>query len=235
MHHAKSLGDGHNKAPDRKGLAHIVKKDNTVLGFVDRLKKERESFANLEKVVLKFLPDREVYKTAVRKTVERIVQDGIIEKIVLGRKLLLASKHPGEINPLWILKMLLLRNPSRYIFSLPIETGVLQGASPELLIAKRGSEVLSVPLAGSLPISSGLSNALCIDADGFVRNLDRCNLYDFKELYSKKPARTCFCCERYCFKTCGCGRIGRGKGACCAFCRYSASPGNQDRGKDKRA
>lgn len=122
---------------EKKPLAHIVEADHAVGAFVEQIAHQRETFADRGKVYFEFLPDREKYKRAVCEAVKQIEGNALIEKIVLGRKLLLTTKHIGEIDPLRVLKNMLLRNTSRYIFSLPTETGILLGASPELLIEKR--------------------------------------------------------------------------------------------------
>jgi isochorismate synthase len=44
-------------------------------------------------------------------------------------------------------------DPDAFVFAMPTDRGVLVGASPELLVSRRGREVRSNPLAGSAPRS----------------------------------------------------------------------------------
>lgn len=83
---------------------------------------------------------------AVATAVSRI-EAGELEKVVLARDLAVWSKTPFDSRLL--LERLHQRFPTCYTF---LVDGLL-GASPELLIARRGVEVESVALAGSAPRS----------------------------------------------------------------------------------
>lgn len=82
---------------------------------------------------------------------------GTLDKIVLSRRLdLMASQ---QIDPGTLLRALR-RDPMAMVFSVSLPDRVAQqprrlvGATPELLVARRGRQVISHPLAGSAPRQS---------------------------------------------------------------------------------
>ncbi|MGM9924498.1 MAG: isochorismate synthase DhbC [Bacillus sp. (in: firmicutes)] len=100
------------------------------------------------------IPAAKVYKAGVKKAVEYIKQ-GELDKIVLGRTLLVQADH--EVKAPALLQNLLKGNPNGYTFAVDLDgqgRKTLIGASPELLLSKRGACVLSNPLAGSRPRSN---------------------------------------------------------------------------------
>jgi isochorismate synthase len=92
-------------------------------------------------------------------TVSRAVQligTGDLSKVVLARRLLLRTS--GKPDVVETVRKLRLQNPHGFIFALDTSgegeqqgTRHLVGASPELLVSRRGGRVLSAPLAGSAP------------------------------------------------------------------------------------
>ena len=58
-----------------------------------------------------------------------------------------------ELDPRLLAHRLRAVDPDAYTFAVPTDDGVLVGASPELLVSRRGHEVRSNPLAGSAPRS----------------------------------------------------------------------------------
>lgn len=93
------------------------------------------------------------YEKAVEKIVSSI-QNGELEKAVLGRILQVAAKE--ELNIPQLIKQLIAENENKFNFALNISDGTerkktLIGASPELLISKYGKTVVTNPLAGSRP------------------------------------------------------------------------------------
>ncbi len=95
------------------------------------------------------------YADAVRSALARI-EAGTLEKVVLGRSLQVLSDPP--LAPEDVLANLAGgagHGPAgRYLFSVPLgpqSGGRLIGASPELLVRRRGSLVEAMPLAGSSP------------------------------------------------------------------------------------
>jgi isochorismate synthase len=103
-------------------------------------------------------PTPAAYMQAVAKAVQTI-KAGALKKVVLARVLDLELRLPLDLSVL--LRRLAEQNHNKYIFSCDLSPlfaaasgrRVLLGASPELLIEKRGTDVLSHPLAGSLPRS----------------------------------------------------------------------------------
>ena len=103
------------------------------------------------------VPDPAEHVAAVERAIKLMVDDAELRKVVLARCLRVESTE--DVDVATVLSNLLWRDPTAFVFALdlpPHETGVrtLIGASPELLVAKRGRHVLSNPLAGSAPRSA---------------------------------------------------------------------------------
>ncbi|GAB4058180.1 isochorismate synthase DhbC [Uliginosibacterium sediminicola] len=100
-------------------------------------------------------PCPQTYQQNVREALAQIAS-GTMQKVVLSRSL----RVQAELELPVLLRGLASRNPRGYTYAIPLpETGdegrrSLVGASPELLLARRGSQVLSNPLAGSIPRSA---------------------------------------------------------------------------------
>ncbi|OQM44755.1 isochorismate synthase [Anoxybacillus sp. UARK-01] len=112
------------------------------------------------------IPSPEGYKDAVEQGLQRI-KAGDLRKIVLSRSLQLTSTQKVDIPRL--LRQLAVHNPTGYTFAAALPDRVVRadaapheitgnrtlvGASPELLVAKSGMQVIANPLAGSAPRSS---------------------------------------------------------------------------------
>ncbi|MFT3835335.1 MAG: isochorismate synthase [Micropruina sp.] len=97
------------------------------------------------------LPSRAEYAARVRTALDRIAAGGL-HKVVLGRSVDVVSDPPLDADA--ILARLLADRPGRYVFRVPLtddlDGPVLIGASPELLVSRRGRTVRSLPLAGSV-------------------------------------------------------------------------------------
>ena len=90
------------------------------------------------------------YAKAVATAVERI-RAGELRKVVLARTIEVeAGRH---LDPLQLAQRLRAVDPDAYTFIVPTPNGVMVGASPELLVSRRGLRVRSNPLAGSAPRS----------------------------------------------------------------------------------
>ncbi|WP_053696006.1 isochorismate synthase DhbC [Streptomyces sp. NRRL F-5755] len=101
------------------------------------------------------VPEPEVYGAGVAAAVERMWR-GEFSKVVLARTLELTTADPLDIPAM--LQRLARRDPSGYTFALPTAPGrTLLGASPELLVSRRGDRVVANPLAGSTPRSDDLA------------------------------------------------------------------------------
>ncbi|MER7848685.1 isochorismate synthase [Kitasatospora sp. NPDC096077] len=93
------------------------------------------------------------YRAAVAEAVRLMGEDPTLAKVVLARTLELGS--PGRTDIPAMLRRLLHRDPHGYTFAVPAGgTATLIGASPELLVSRRGHQVVSNPLAGSAARSS---------------------------------------------------------------------------------
>ncbi|MBA4608312.1 isochorismate synthase [Aeromicrobium sp. Marseille-Q0843] len=99
-------------------------------------------------------PDRSAYVDLVATALDRI-EGADVAKVVRGR--CLEGHSSPALSPAEVTATLLDRRPGRYVFSLPLddrpEAPWLVGASPELLVRRRGVEIASTPLAGSVPRS----------------------------------------------------------------------------------
>ncbi|CAM5667741.1 isochorismate synthase OS=Streptomyces alboniger OX=132473 GN=dhbC PE=3 SV=1 [Streptomyces alboniger] len=101
------------------------------------------------------VPSPEEYGEGVAAAVERMWR-GDFSKVVLARTLELTAPDPLDIPAM--LQRLARRDPSGYTFALPTAPGrTLIGASPELLVSRRGRQVVANPLAGSTPRSADLA------------------------------------------------------------------------------
>lgn len=97
-------------------------------------------------------PTADRYADLVRTALRRIAA-GDLQKVVLGRGLEVVSDPPLQADA--VLERLLDARPGRHVFGMPLSASTggpyLLGASPELLVRRRGSYVASTPLAGSVP------------------------------------------------------------------------------------
>ena len=102
-------------------------------------------------------PEPDEYTTAVAEAARRI-RHGDLRKVVLARSIVVAAERELDAKQLlWRLRAV---DPECYVFAAPelaldagdlVPTGVLVGASPELLVRKEGDAVAATPLAGSAP------------------------------------------------------------------------------------
>lgn len=104
-------------------------------------------------------PDRDVYQEMVRQATIRLCQNhkdaGALRKVVLARSLMVDRGAPFAMDRLL---RRLMEDTSVTTYCLPLPTCAtsyapryLAGATPELLISRRGSRIESHPLAGSMP------------------------------------------------------------------------------------
>lgn len=95
-------------------------------------------------------PEPDDYAAAVERAIDRIRHGGL-RKVVLARSLLVdADRELDAKQLLWRLRAV---DPDCYAFATPATGGatnaILVGATPELLVRKRGRVVEATPLAGS--------------------------------------------------------------------------------------
>ena len=103
---------------------------------------------------IRSLPQPEAFRRGVRRALD-LIDAGALEKVVLARSLQLDGAEPIPVAAL--LRRLADRNACGYVFAADV-TGpadpaprTLLGATPELLVSRRGDTVVSNPLAGSAP------------------------------------------------------------------------------------
>jgi isochorismate synthase len=106
-----------------------------------------EPFTDIQ---LRAVPSSGAYEDAVRRAVSRI-DGGELRKVVLARTIEVTADR--ALDPKLLASRLRAVDPDAYTFAGPTDEGVLVGASPELLVSRRGREVRSNPLAGSAPRS----------------------------------------------------------------------------------
>lgn len=104
--------------------------------------------------LLRESPKREKFLDLVRQALDEI-KNTELDKVVLSRSHHLQLSAP--IDPNWLYSRLLHKHQQGFVYQVPYlhqnRRGVLVGASPELLVSKRGGVITSMPLAGSLPRS----------------------------------------------------------------------------------
>ncbi|MGW8711250.1 isochorismate synthase [Streptomyces sp. NPDC055752] len=102
------------------------------------------------------VPEPEGYVEGVRRALD-LIRDEQLRKVVLARCLELTADAPVWVPTL--LSRLVCGNPSAYAFAADVTapgdgaSRTLVGASPELLVSRRGATVTANPLAGSTPRS----------------------------------------------------------------------------------
>ncbi|MGM9929938.1 MAG: isochorismate synthase MenF [Bacillus sp. (in: firmicutes)] len=89
----------------------------------------------------------ESWKQQVAQAVETITSTSI-DKIVLAREMRLTFEQPVQSEA--VLARLLEEQPTSYIYSLEVDKDCFIGASPERLVKKEETQVLSTCLAGSI-------------------------------------------------------------------------------------
>lgn len=104
-------------------------------------------FADIQ---LREVPPSDAYEAAVRRAVA-MIDGGELRKVVLARTIEVTADR--ALDPKLLASRLRAVDPDAYTFAAPTDEGVLVGASPELLVSRRGREVRSNPLAGSAPRS----------------------------------------------------------------------------------
>ena len=90
------------------------------------------------------------YGAAVAEAVASITSGGL-DKVVLARTLRVDAGR--DLDARKLLHRLRAVEPHCFTFAAPTPLGVLVGASPELLVSRRGDRVRSMPLAGTAPRS----------------------------------------------------------------------------------
>ncbi|MFG2791835.1 isochorismate synthase DhbC [Streptomyces sp. NPDC048419] len=101
------------------------------------------------------VPAPERYGAAVAAAVRRM-RAGEFDKVVLARALDLTAGQSPDVPAM--LQRLARRDVGGYTFAVPTPTGsTLLGASPELLVSRRGTALVANPLAGSTPRSDDLA------------------------------------------------------------------------------
>ena len=99
------------------------------------------------------VPTPDGYAAAVADATVRIAE-GALGKVVLARTVEVdAGRH---LDPRQLAFRLRAVDPDAYVFAVPTEGGTLVGASPELLLSRRGRQIRSNPLAGSAPRAGDL-------------------------------------------------------------------------------
>ncbi|RQW61484.1 isochorismate synthase [Vibrio viridaestus] len=100
-------------------------------------------------------PTGERYKQGVLDAIG-LFSSTELSKVVLSRAIEVGTDE--DIDQLRLLKNMLAINSTGYTFAASLENGnKMMGASPELLVARKGSNVISNPLAGSLPSSDDVA------------------------------------------------------------------------------
>ncbi len=75
------------------------------------------------------------------------IEDGLVRKVVLARHV--DVEMPGNLSPAAVLQRLQALEPDCHSFAVVDDQSAFLGATPELLVSKRGSAVRTEPLAGT--------------------------------------------------------------------------------------
>jgi menaquinone-specific isochorismate synthase len=118
----------------------------------------------LDAITLRADPGPRGHVDAVARAV-RAIAAGTLDKVVLARCLTVSL--PAVPDPGVVARRLHRQEPSCTAFIQPAAHGHFVGASPELLVSRRGDEVVSHPLAGTV----GLDGAAASDAEASGRLL----------------------------------------------------------------
>ncbi len=95
--------------------------------------------------------DADAYTSGVRRALEEMAA-GSLDKVVLARALDLTAAERIDVRQ--VLAALAARDPRGYTFATELGGSTLVGTSPELLIRRTGTGIVSNPLAGSRPRSA---------------------------------------------------------------------------------
>jgi isochorismate synthase len=94
--------------------------------------------------------DTTAYRDLVARTVAAMRAPGSqLRKVVLSRQL--HVELDGALDLSAVLRALRAGEPTCTVFAMPVPAGTFFGASPELLVARRGRRVTCHPLAGTVP------------------------------------------------------------------------------------
>ncbi len=109
----------------------------------------RDAFAEIQ---LRFEPQPEAYEAAVAAAV-RAIRGSSLRKVVLARTVVVDAER--ELDAGQLLRRLRAVDPACFSFAAPgpvdASPSTLVGATPELLVRKRGETIEATPLAGSAP------------------------------------------------------------------------------------
>lgn len=99
--------------------------------------------------------DNPDYRSAVASALARL-NDGELEKVVLGRLLGVDYRQEAELDPQAVFYRLLAQQPQAFVFSAKLENqdGFLMGASPELVFSSHRGQFVTHPLAGTVSRSA---------------------------------------------------------------------------------
>jgi menaquinone-specific isochorismate synthase len=114
---------------------------------VDRRALSRTAPADIGSHPLSFETDELAFTDGVRRALAEIAT-GRVEKVVLAREVAASFGNPIDIAE--TLASLGRREPSSTVFAVISPGGTFMGASPELLVARDGPNVKSIPLAGTV-------------------------------------------------------------------------------------
>lgn len=137
--------------PEQKGIAHLLPQPR----WMTRQQPEiHHQMPQLKQVNYKPTPQQ--YQSMVAQALDAF-ELSQLRKVVLGRTIELEFEQKPDLSML--LARLATQNSSAFTFALPLidpqkpSHAHLIGASPELLLSKRGNQIRMQPMAGTLPLS----------------------------------------------------------------------------------
>ena len=102
----------------------------------------------------RYAPEYEQFTAGVNEALKRFKEQQL-DKVVLSRVLDIDFEAVLDIDRL--MGNIMAQNPNAFHFRVPLEDGILLGASPELLLRKQGQKIFSNPLAGSAKRSQNVA------------------------------------------------------------------------------
>ncbi|GBD84296.1 salicylate biosynthesis isochorismate synthase [bacterium BMS3Abin02] len=132
------------------GRLHVAPGQEEMPAMLSRLEHPGETPAPAGRVTARD-PESDVWAAMVERARETI-GSGLLSKVVLARSVTLAF---DEVRPFDVVALLRERFPDAFTYGWAENGSAFVGASPELLVERRGESIRSFPLAGSAVRGSG--------------------------------------------------------------------------------
>ncbi|MBI3910509.1 MAG: anthranilate synthase component I [Armatimonadetes bacterium] len=147
QHHLKILCNARVDGDPRAAYQQAADRIDAVVELLQRpLVRPAAKRPQAGPIKISAMREREAFEYAVRQGKEYIAAGDVIQ-VVLSQRLSAETSAPS----FEIYRALRSVNPSPYMFFLQFEDCHLVGASPEILVTERGGQVVTRPIAGTVP------------------------------------------------------------------------------------